>query len=136
MDDVRQKIRATGLRSTAPRLAVLEYLRVAGRPLSHADVATALEPRGFDRASIYRNLVDMTESGLLVRHDFGDHVWRFEVSAGTPAGAKAHKGEHAHFVCKDCGDVECVPEAGVKLPRRLSKRPVAVEIKGVCERCA
>jgi Fur family ferric uptake transcriptional regulator len=136
MDDVRLQLRGAGLRSTAPRLAVLEFLRAAGRPMSHGEVATALEPRGFDRASIYRNLVDLTESKLVARRDFGDHVWRFEARVpGTPEG-RAHEGEHPHFVCEECGDVECLPKLELKLPRGMSKRAVAVEVKGLCERCA
>jgi Fur family ferric uptake transcriptional regulator len=137
-DDLRKDLREAGLRSTMPRLAVLEFLRNAAKPVSHAEVAEVLEPLGHDRASIYRNLMDLTEVNLATRRDFGDHVWRFEATvpgAATGQAKKTHQG-HPHFVCNDCGDVECLPGVELsKLPRAVSKRAQAVEVKGLCVRC-
>jgi len=133
VEDDRALLRQVGLRSTAPRLAVLAHVRAAGRPVSHPEVADALEPRGFDRASLYRNLIDLTESGILTRHDYGGHVWRFDL---RDEEASSHGSEHAHFVCTDCGEVECVPDAEVRMPRRFGKRAVAVEVKGLCAGCS
>jgi Fur family transcriptional regulator, ferric uptake regulator len=129
----RALLRGAGLRSTAPRLAVLAHLRAVGRPVSHPEVADALAPRGFDRASLYRNLIDLTEHGILTRHDYGGHVWRFDL---RERGASRHGADHAHFVCTDCGEVECLPEAQVRMPRRVVRRAVAVEVKGLCAECA
>jgi Fe2+ or Zn2+ uptake regulation protein len=72
-------IRAAGLRSTSSRVAVLRYLMGAEQPVSHANLVEALADEGFDRATIYRNLMDLTEVALLTRSDLGDHVWRFEL---------------------------------------------------------
>ncbi len=132
IEDDRALLRRVGLRSTAPRLAVLAHVRAARRPVSHPEVAATLEPRGFDRASLYRNLIDLTDAGLLSRHDFGDHVWRFDLRAARPPG---HGPDHAHFVCTDCGEIECLHDAEVRMPRRIGKRAVAVEVKGLCSDC-
>jgi Fur family ferric uptake transcriptional regulator len=135
--DLRARIRATGLKSTAPRIAVLEHLEMAQAPLSHAEITESLLPRGFDRATLYRNLIDLTEAGLLSRADLGDHVWRFEVRREQ----KTHAVEHPHFVCTDCGEVSCLPgvevqiHPGPKSPRFLYKPEMEVQLKGVCERC-
>jgi Fur family transcriptional regulator, ferric uptake regulator len=135
IEDDRALLRGAGLRSTAPRLAVLAHLRSVGRPVSHPEVADALGPRGFDRASLYRNLIDMTERGILTRHDYGGHVWRFDLRRER-GGSVAHGADHAHFVCTDCGEVECLPEAQVRMPRRVIRRAVSVEVKGRCTTCA
>ncbi|HKE13719.1 MAG TPA: transcriptional repressor [Kofleriaceae bacterium] len=132
IDGDRELLRGAGLRSTAPRLAVLAHVRAAGRPVSHPEVADALEPRGFDRASLYRNLIDLTERGILSRHDFGGHVWRFDLRERGPA---SHGTDHPHFVCTDCGEVECMPGVEVRIPRRFGRRAVAVEVKGLCPDC-
>ena len=105
-EDVRQRIRDAGLRATAGRIAVYEVMVGAEGPLTHNDVVDILGPRGFDRASIYRNLVDLTTAGLATRRDLGDHVWRFELARE----GGDHFSDHPHFVCTECGDVVCLPE--------------------------
>ena len=87
--EYQDKIRTVGLRSTAPRVAVLRELEAATAPLSHADLVDSLGSQGYDRVTIYRNLTDLTEAGLVMRADLGDHVWRFEwreLGARAPVG--------------------------------------------------
>ncbi len=111
LQKVRERLRSAGLRCTAARLWVMQQLVDATRPLSHAQVAEALQPRGFDRATIYRNLIELTEAGIVARIELGDHVWRFELrrTAGN------HAGEHPHFVCIDCGDVACLSSVSINI---------------------
>lgn len=136
--EIRTEIRATGMRSTAPRIAVLERLRRATSPLSHAEITEELLPLGFDRATIYRNLVDLAEAGLVSRIELGDHVWRYEIRRSAP---RAGEGEHPHFVCNDCGTVSCLPTVSVDIrPAPGSRRSVVaavsdVVLKGRCESC-
>ena len=136
---LRAKIRTVGLRSTAPRVAVLEHLQSATTPLSHAEIFDTLADQGFDRATIYRNLADLTEAGLLSRTDVGDHVWRFEQRRD---GQRGFTREHPHFMCVDCGEVSCLPGVSVRIsatpgiPRAIVARSVAVQLKGQCDRCA
>ena len=138
--DLRNEIRAAGMRSTAPRISVLERLRRADSPLSHAEITEELLPLGFDRATIYRNLVDLAEAGLVSRVELGDHVWRYEVR-GQGQEPREGEGEHPHFVCNDCGTVSCLPTVSVDIrPAPGSRRsPVAevsdVVLKGRCESC-
>jgi Fur family ferric uptake transcriptional regulator len=139
MSQLRSTIRNSGLRSTAPRVAVLQYLQDTSTPMSHAEIFDALEEKGFDRATIYRNLIDLTEVGLLSRTDVGDHVWRFELRR---EGQRGHQSEHPHFMCTDCGEVSCLPGVNVRIsptrgiPRALTAKNVAVQMKGLCDRCA
>lgn len=73
------RLRGAGLRGTAPRIAVLRFLERATAPLSHGDIYQELAVRGFDRATIYRNLINLADAGLVSRTDLGDHIWRFEL---------------------------------------------------------
>ena len=136
--ELRALIRSTGLRSTGPRVAVLQRLQQATTPMSHAEMAEALEPAGLDRATLYRNLIDLTDAGLLSRTDHGDHVWRFELR--DIAHGQIEK--HPHFTCIDCGEVECLPDASIEVsaprhsPRAIKKHHFEVQLTGLCDRCA
>ncbi len=136
--DFQDTIRSVGLRSTAPRVAVLRALEAASSPLSHADLVESLGHEGYDRVTIYRNLTDLTEAGLVVRADLGDHVWRFELRRAGPE----HSGTHPHFTCTDCGTVSCLPQEAVRItpakgaPRAIAARAVEVHLRGRCDRCA
>ncbi len=138
--EIQTLLREAGLRSTAPRIAVLEYFHAHGGPNSHAELFEALAGRGFDRATIYRNLIDLAEANILSRTDLGDHVWRFELKKGV--GGVEHNEEHPHFVCIDCGEVACLPGLSVRLeghskaPKSVVKNKVAVQLKGLCDNCS
>jgi len=138
--DLQSLLRAAGLRSTGPRVAVLDYFHARGGQNSHAEIFDALESRGFDRATIYRVLMDLSEAKILSRTDLGDHVWRFELRKGV--GGVEHTEEHPHFVCVDCGEVSCLPglsfrvEGQARAPKSVMKNKVAVQLKGRCDNCA
>jgi Fur family ferric uptake transcriptional regulator len=136
--ELTDALRAAGLRRTSPRIAVLQRLEAATGPVSHGEIAERLSPLGYDRATVYRNLMDLVEVGLVTRADLGDHIWRFELVRG---GAKAHA-EHPHFLCTDCGDVACLPDDAVRIvssrgvPRAAVRNDVEVQVKGRCDSCA
>lgn len=133
---LRTQIRGAGLRSTMSRVLVLQRVMDASTPVSHADLAEALVPSGLDRATIYRNLIDLTEAGLLARTDHGDHVWRF---AYREANAGGHD-EHVHFVCTACGVVSCVHDVDTAMIAAAAGRPMPgrvteIVIRGQCVAC-
>lgn len=140
LDELRGAVRERGLRATPARLAVLELLldNTGAQPLSHGDVVDRLAPRmgAWDPATIYRNLCDLVEAGLVRRSDIGDHVWRFE------AVKDAHdRTGHPHFVCTECGTIACLPAMELvvpraKTPRAVRQRQIEVQLRGVCDTCA
>jgi len=117
---VKARVRAAGLRCTAARLAVMQHLEAARGPRTHAEVSEALAHRGFDRATIYRNLTELTEAKLVSRVELGDHVWRFEVKRRGRRGAQAK--EHPHFVCTTCGEVSCLDDVRVAITAKSAPR--------------
>jgi Fur family transcriptional regulator, ferric uptake regulator len=138
VQDLRQKLRDLGLRATLPRVAVVQRLLAARAPLTHGEVAEQLAESGFDRATVYRNLIDLADVGLVRRSDIGDHVWRFELVGDDAQHAES---EHPHFICKGCGAVECLPEGTISVkatrgaPRALRKKGLAVQVRGLCDAC-
>jgi Fur family ferric uptake transcriptional regulator len=110
LDAARARLREAGLRCTAARMSVLQHLMDDSAPKTHAEVSEALADRGFDRATIYRNLTELTESGILSRVELGDHVWRFELRHGH-----RHGEVHPHFLCTSCGEVSCLDDVSVAI---------------------
>ena len=141
--DLRAALRSAGLRATRARVAVLRCVSDADRPLSHSDVMDALASGDdWDRATIYRNLSDLAKAGLLQRYDLGDHVWRFELVV-DPCAVESHDdAHHPHFMCVECGDVQCLPEVELRLgglsgaPAAVRAQSVEVHLRGVCDACA
>ncbi|XZE52969.1 Fur family transcriptional regulator [Planctomycetaceae bacterium SH139] len=135
MEEIQLEIRRAGLRATPARMATLAFLRNATSPVTHALVAEHLAGTGVDKATVFRNLNDMAEAGLLRRTELGDHVWRFE--AINPDAKDS--GGHPHFVCVDCGNVSCLDD--VKLTagslRESSQVGEITEIllRGHCNEC-
>jgi len=153
---IEDRIRGAGLRCTRARVAVLGRLVRASGPLTHAEMADELADEGFDRATIYRNLTELTEAGLATRVDLGDHVWRFELKRHHAEGGLG--AEHPHFVCTSCGEISCLDDVKVAITpkpggrgkgkrlEREGKRPAGkssgisavteVLLKGQCENCS
>ena len=137
LDLLQARLREAGLRSTAPRVTVLRHLMATKAPVSHAELCLALKKERLDRATIYRNLIDLADVGIVSRVDLGDHVWRFEVKAKDGGHADAHP----HFVCTDCGTVSCLTDVDVRIirgkraPKALATKNVAIQITAKCDAC-
>ena len=130
-DDLKRELRDAGLRATGSRVAVLRCVRQAARPVALAEVVELLGVEAADRATLYRNLVDLANAGLLHRAHLGD-AWRFEGSDK----------EHAHFVCTGCGTVECAPEVTLEVaqsgrasPQSIKRGAFLVQLHGLCDDC-
>lgn len=132
---IRDLLRRQNVRATPARIAVMQELRETKSPLTHADLAERLVPLGFDKATVFRNLADLTDAGLLFRTELGDHVWRFEVLDPTRPGSE----KHPHFVCTDCGGVTCLKAieftASSKRQTNVIGDVTEVLLKGRCMDC-
>jgi len=102
-EDIREQLHAAGLRITAPRLAVLEWL--AEHPHSTADQVTMAVRSRLGTVSgqaVYDVLHACTAAGLVRRIEPAGHPARYERRAGD---------NHHHVVCRSCGrteDVDCL----------------------------
>jgi len=92
----------------------------------------------WNKATIYRNLMDMEQAGLVKRMQLGDRVWRFHTSVAHAD----HGASHPHFVCIECGQGQCMPGATLKAPEYASLvnpggiQQVEVIVRGYCEQCS
>lgn len=138
VDACREALRAVNLRVTPARVAVLQLIREADRPLSHADICELLSGDVWNRTTVWRNLSDLEGAGLVRRTELGDRLWRFE--GASQSGAHALEA-HPHFLCTSCGEVSCLPDELLKIPtslvvpRSVRERQIEVQVRGVCDKC-
>lgn len=135
VDQIRDILRSNDIRATPARIAVLQELRAAKSPLTHADLSKQLVPLGFDKATVFRNLNDLADANLISRTELGDHVWRFEIlDPDRPDGEK-----HPHFVCTECKSVTCLGDVeftSSSIRREKSIGQITeILIKGHCTEC-
>ena len=135
LESARELLRSKDLRCTSCRIAVLQHLTDARYPLSHAEVAEQLVPRGYDKSTIYRCLMELADCGLLLRLDLGDHVWRFE----RQDEAARDEEVHPHFLCTTCGKVKCLDDVDLQIQPTagdaLTLDVTEVLLKGRCGDC-
>ena len=133
---IRALIRNAGSRATPARIAVMQKLRAATSPMTHAGIAELLVPLGFDKATVFRNLSDLTDIDLVARTELGDRVWRFEsIDPDDP-----DKSSHPHFVCTACGLVQCLEPmeftSGSKRKAGAIGKITDILLKGECADCS
>jgi Fur family ferric uptake transcriptional regulator len=134
IEKVREILRSAGLSRTPARMSVLIALRRGSKPQTHAELSDKLVPIGFDKATVFRNLSDLTDAELVSRTELGDHVWRFEIR--DPSHDRS---SHPHFVCVECGTVSCMD--GIGLPDDSMKKSLNIAriseilVKGHCLTC-
>jgi Fur family ferric uptake transcriptional regulator len=102
-DDPRRLLRGAGLRVTAPRLAVLEWLALHPHQTAEQITVAARERLGaVSTQAVYDVLNTFTREGLVRKIEPAGHAARFETRTGD---------NHHHVVCRQCGhtdDVDCV----------------------------
>jgi Fe2+ or Zn2+ uptake regulation protein len=108
------QLRLAGLKRTPVRLGVLNILSGHPQPMSAPQILERL-PDGTDHVTLYRTLNTLTESKILHRVRGDDQAWRYGL---RETGSTRH--EHAHFVCDECGTVECL--SGAPAPETSAKR--------------
>jgi Fur family transcriptional regulator, ferric uptake regulator len=154
---LKSLLKAVGLKTTASRLAVLAYfyqqfLKAESTPLSHAELTDRLPQMGLDKVTIYRNLNDLAQANLLLKHSLGDTLWRYsyhhvfcadllESSSDKHRATNAtahHLHAHPHFVCTHCNQLACLAFQQQEIPAVWSFQIATIEeitVRGICQTC-
>lgn len=127
----------TGLRRTPVRVGVLEILIRSRSAMSVPQILARL--KGVDTVTVYRTLNTFVRKKIVHRVRGEDRGWLYAV--GDTADQPQH--QHPHFVCDECGKVECleeasipetfVPSLGVSRDYRVSWPEVVLH--GMCPKC-
>jgi len=130
---IKRSFAGSGLRSTPQRYAVMAFLmEQAGHPTAAEifEAVNRVDPRS-SRATIYNNLRDLVEAGLVREVAMEGRAARFDAK-GMP---------HHHFICDRCGNIEDVGWYDVPRPSAASLgkrvlRECELIFRGLCAKCA
>lgn len=133
VEAIRHLLDANGVKFTTQRYCVMAFLMENASHPTAAEVfdgVNRLDPRS-SRATVYRNLKDLVEAGLVREVAVEGRAARFDV-----------KGiRHHHFICDKCGEVENmewfdVPEPPAGSVGQRVVREYEVILRGLCTGCA
>lgn len=132
-DVLLEEVRRAGFRATAPRLAVLAFLKGAEYPLSIQHIAKAVTKK-VDQVTVYRIVEAFAKAGLITQSDLGEgRVYEYATHT------------HHHLVCMECrkvADIGCDDFARIAKNALKHARGFAVvkshslELFGLCRHCA
>ena len=131
-DAIQRSLAAGGLRSTPQRYAVMAFLMKGPGHFTAPEIFEAVnrvDPRS-SRATIYNNLHDLVQAGLVREVALEGRAARFE----------AKRMRHHHFICDCCGSIEDVDWYEVPLPATASLgkrvlRECELIFRGLCANC-
>jgi Fe2+ or Zn2+ uptake regulation protein len=132
--DPRGLLRAAGLRRTVARERILARLLATPRALCPTDLlGGAAAP---DRVTVYRTLAALQAAGLAHAVCGTDGIVRYQAHDPGVAGCP---GGHAHFQCRACGGVWCLPDqplSHVTVPAGARVEGKQYVVFGRCPACA
>lgn len=134
MRQQKQLLQELGLKSTEARIALLNLLDKEDNPLDVYSITESLKSDGVevDPATVYRILDILTVKGLIVRLEFGEGKYRYEMQ----------KEDHHHLICSSCGKIEDIEdrkmeefEAEIKRKKGFMVKSHSLEFFGICKKC-
>ena len=136
LESFRRYLREHNLPVTAQREQVADVIFKSRGHLSADDIERSLRAAGANigKATIYRTLDLLAQSGMVTPRDFGEGFRRFE-----PAPGRSH---HEHLICLQCGAViEFVNERLERMKALIAEEygfrhhHHRLEIFGTCPEC-
>ena len=134
-DKARQMLQHAKLYCTEPRLAILQVLMQAARPLRQDQIGEQLSLRTLNKVTVYRTLESLMEVGLVHRAFTDERAWYFEL-----ADHCTEHQCHPHFTCTHCGVTTCLTDILLPMAKVAQKGFVInrqqVRLEGLCPACA
>lgn len=134
--DAIETLKKAGLAKTTQRMAVLERLIRAERPLNAREI---LQETGanlkINRVTVYRILASFRDGGIIREIEAGQGMCCYEMAC-------LHNPIHPHFRCRRCGCIVCMPPLTLSQAWEWFARPydfsvegVDIQLTGLCGRC-
>jgi Fur family ferric uptake transcriptional regulator len=134
--DIPKVLRQSGLKVTFPRLRILQLFHERGtKHLSAEEIYRILidEKNDIGLATIYRVLMQFTETGIVIRRHFESGAAVFELNEGS---------HHDHLICTVCGKVEEFIDSAIERrqeeiakERGFALHEHSLSLYGVCGDC-
>ncbi len=132
--EATDKLEMKGVRPTANRILVYKELATHGRPLTLADIESAMPQ--MDKSSIFRVMTLFLEHDVVHTFTDGRGVANYELCGSSTV---CHKTDgHMHFYCETCQQSFClddIPLPDIVLPEGFEPHSASFVIKGRCPQC-
>jgi Fur family ferric uptake transcriptional regulator len=131
-DKVSHLLSDFGLSETIIRREVLSLLWGEGVALTQKEIEAGLSV-STDRVTLYRNLKLFTEKGVLHKIVLDEETHKYKLAG------EFRRSDHAHFYCKHCRKLLCMPGVDVdtsRLPSDFQVYSTRLVIEGICDHCA
>ena len=131
--EVAERLRRAGQRYTPQRRRLIDILARAGDPLTIPEIIR--RHRGLPQSSVYRNLGDLEDVGVVRRISTDEDFGRYELTEDLT-------GHHHHLVCLGCDrvtDRDGLKLDRIKLPDARRKgfeiADFSIHFEGYCPEC-
>jgi Fe2+ or Zn2+ uptake regulation protein len=133
--DCKDELNDVQLRATPARIALMNLLETADKPLDVQSMINFLDKKAIktDPATVFRIVNLFTEKGLVKPIQLNEGKFRYELT---------DKADHHHFVCKKCGDIEDISDCNISaLEKEIEKKKKfkvtshSLEFFGICAAC-
>lgn len=132
---LEKRLLAKGIKPTAMRLIVLEFLSGQRSAISLTELEARLDHS--DRATIFRTLKTFEEKGMI--HPIDDGTGKTKYALCQDECGDNHHDLHIHFYCNHCEETTCHPGIAIPeihLPEGYVMQEVNLVVKGTCVKCA
>jgi len=130
-------LKSAGISATQQRLAVLDILQQANRPLSVGDIRKKLDPSSsVNKVTVYRIVSLLKKQGIVRDISSASGSLYFEM-------ATSDHPVHPHFNCTGCGTVNCLTPLTFSQAQQILRNPqddfsvdhIEINISGLCTGC-
>ncbi|PSR56626.1 transcriptional repressor [Adhaeribacter arboris] len=135
LQDLDKTLQRKGIRPTAMRLLVLDYLLQQTAAVSLNNLETYFLRS--DRVTLYRTLKTFEEKGLVHRIEDGSGSVKYALCP-EDCSTQEHHDLHVHFYCTQCRETFCLPRSHIpeiSLPEKFQTQEISLIVKGVCATC-
>ncbi|TXK36941.1 transcriptional repressor [Pontibacter qinzhouensis] len=136
LQDLDKTLQQKGVRPTAMRLLVLDYLLKQPAAVSLSDLEAYFHRA--DRITLYRSLKTFEGKGLVHSIDDGSGAVKYALCPDDCTTLEHHD-LHVHFFCSQCRETFCLPKSripDIALPEKFKTEEVNLLVKGTCGTCS
>lgn len=128
---ITSTLRGNKMKATQSRIQLLDVFEHAKKPLSVAELVAKIPSS--DRATLYRNVESLEQSGILKQVRFKDRQAYYEIESS----------HHHHIICTNCGRISDITHCKISISgKNLLKDTGFAEVKdhslefyGLCDKC-